>query len=336
MELEDGHMTRQQRDAVRLRWMMAGLVLVAAVSSCASDDAASGSATVDTVPARTASSSVVEATVSVVPPPPSVELGGAAWSAKSGFGAVWIQVDPPVDQIVKVDEATAEVVLSIDGTGVAIGDGVLWVANGPAGEVYKMDPVTGEVLLTTAAPDAYYVAVGAGAVWAPNPSGVSRLDPTTGAVIATIPVAAVTDLIATDEAVWVTDKEAGTVTRIDPTSNTVVAEITTAAGAHALAATDGAVWVTNYRANSVSRIDPATNTVVATIDGVGSGVGIDNGDGRVFVSTQGVGISSIDPITNDVTPLASFPEWNYGLAYSDTGELWITSVDNAKVYHLDP
>ena len=37
--------------------------------------------------------------------PPSVTLGGDARGAVYGFGGVWIQVDPPVDQVVKVDEA---------------------------------------------------------------------------------------------------------------------------------------------------------------------------------------------------------------------------------------
>jgi len=59
-----------------------------------------------------------EATASTVhssPPsasaPPSVGLGGAAWSTKYGFDGVWIQVDPPVDQMIRLDAKTGEVAI---------------------------------------------------------------------------------------------------------------------------------------------------------------------------------------------------------------------------------
>ena len=65
------------------------------------------------------------------------------------------------------------------------------------------------------------------------------------------------------------------------------------------------VWVTHYRGGTVSRIDPASNEVVATIEGVGSGVGIDAGGGAIWVSTQGLGISRIDPELVNRIPLDS-------------------------------
>lgn len=267
--------------------------------------------------------------------PPSVELGGSAWSTVHGFGGAWIQVDPPVDQLVKVDEASGEITLRIDGgRGVAVADDAVWVVVDGV-ETRKMDPMTGEVLVVVQTPDANYVTVGAGSVWVPAPGGISRIDPSTGDLVVTIPVEdEVTDLVATDDAVWLTHKDAGTVTRIDAATNTVVAEILTGAGAHDLAVGDDAIWITNYRANTVSRIDPATNTVVATLEGVGSGVGIEAGGDSIYVSTQYKGISRIDPATNVATPIAAFPEWNYGVAYGD-GELWVSSVDEGLVYRLD-
>jgi hypothetical protein len=55
-------------------------------------------------------------------PAPSVDLGAPSWSAVYGFGGAWVQVDPPVDQIVKVDEASGAVALTVDaGTGAAVG-----------------------------------------------------------------------------------------------------------------------------------------------------------------------------------------------------------------------
>ena len=77
-------------------------------------------------------------------------------------------------------------------------------------------------------PSAFYVAVGAGSVWVPTTDGVTRIDPDTGDIVATIPiVGGMTDLAADDTGVWVTDKGAGLVRRIAPATNVVVAEIAT-------------------------------------------------------------------------------------------------------------
>ena len=156
---------------------------------------------------------------------------------------------------------------------------------------------------------------------------MTRLDPVTGEITATITLdLGVTDLAASDDAVWITHKDDGMVSRIDPATNAVVATIETGAGAHDLAIDDNGVWISNYQANTVSRIDPATNTVVATIEGVGSGVGITAGDGDIFVSTMSEGISRIDPATNEARAVVDLEGWIYGLAYGD-GELWATNTD---------
>lgn len=318
------------------------VVLVLAASSCGSDAPTPPAVAppIDSVPdtivspLSTTPQDAVATSPALSPAPPSVDLGAPSWSAIYGFGGVWIQVDPPVDQIVKVDEVSGAVTLTIDaGTGAAIADDAVWVTVGGA-ETRKIDPVTGEVLLTVATPGANYVTVGAGAVWVPSDQGVSRLDPMSGAITTIVLDFGVTDLEASDDAVWVTHKERGMVSRIDPSTNAVVATIETGAGAHDVAIDDTGVWITNYLENTVSRIDPATNTVVATIEGVGSGVGVTVGDGLIFASTREGGIASIDPATNDVRPVVDLDGWIYGLAYGD-GELWATNVDAGVVYRLD-
>ena len=88
---------------------------------------------------------------------------------------------------------------------------------------------------------------------------MTRLDPVTGEITATITLdLGVTDLAASNDAVWITHKDEGMVSRIDPATNAVVATIETGAGAHDLAIDDNGVWISNYQANTVSRIDPAT------------------------------------------------------------------------------
>jgi YVTN family beta-propeller protein len=266
--------------------------------------------------------------------PRSTYLGGSAWSAVEGFGGVWIQVDPPADQLVKVDSQSGEIVLAIDGgTSAAAGEDGMWIT--VRGEqTRKIDPVTGDVLVTAPTPQANYVTVGAGSVWVPAPRGVTRLDPETGERIATVRVdGQVTDLLATNNAVWVTDKEAGTVIRIDASSNDVVASVATGAGAHDLAVDRSGIWVTSYQDNTVSHIDPATNTVVATVEGVGSGVGITAADGAIWTSRQEDGIYRIDPNTHQAQRVAALNEWNYGIVVID-GELWVTSVASGVIHRL--
>lgn len=318
-----------------------GAIAIASFATARATDDASARSDVATSEATTSVSTTPEesseesAPATRSPDLSSVDLGSAAWSAVYGFGGVWIQVDPPVDQLVKVDEMTGAVTLTVDaGTSAAIADDAVWVTVGGA-ETRKIDPTTGESLVVASTPDAYYIAVGAGAVWVPSETGVSRLDPTTGATTATVVVdLGVTDLQASDDALWVTHKDAGSVSRIDPATNAVVATIDTGRGAHDIAIDEHGVWITNYLANTVSRIDPATNTVVATIDGVGSGVAIAAGEGAIFVSSRDGAVSRIDPATNEVWPIVQLDGWVYGLAYGN-GELWATNVDRGLVYRLD-
>ena len=82
------------------------------------------------------------------------------------------------------------------------------------------------------------------------------------------------DLLIAFASAWVACKE-GKVVRVD-LSNGDVTELPTQAGAHTLAMTDDAIWVTNYQAGSVSRIDPTSNevtTIAGAGSGVGITVG---------------------------------------------------------------
>ena len=318
--------TTANRNHVGGRGLAALVLLLPVLGGCGNDEDGALPET-----SRSTSSSGSSTTLSPTESEPDgsaetdIDLGGEAWSAKYGFGGVWVQVDPPVDKIVKVDVETSEVVLEIDGgRGFAIGADAVWVAMGAG--VQKIDPTSGDVLLSLDA-EASYVAVDAGSVWVPTSGDLQRFDPDSGALVATIPVTSgdITELAVSDDAVWLTSKGFGGVFRVDPATNTVVTWFETGLGAHGVVIAESGVWVTNYRENSVSRIDPATNTVVATVPGVGSGVGIDAADGAIWVSTQSYGISRIDPATNQAMLVAELPGWSYGVACHD-GALWVSNV----------
>jgi YVTN family beta-propeller protein len=147
------------------------------------------------------------------------------------------------------------------------------------------------------------------AVWVANWGGnsVSRIDPASNTVVATISVGTEPAGVAVGGgAVWVANSGSASVSRIDPATNAVTATVAVGQGPGRVAFGEGAVWVTNWDDGSVSRIDPASNTVVATIP-VGAVDSIVAGGGSVWVSVWGFPVAAngsvarIDPATNTVT-----------------------------------
>ena len=115
------------------------------------------------------------------------------------------------------------------------------------------------------------VAVGEGAVWVPNDYGglaeLMRFDPEAMTLAATIPLDGGSAGIAVGAgAVWVANPVDDTVSRVDPATNRVTDRIAVGDTPLAVAYGDGSVWVANRADGTVSRIDPATNSVVTTID----------------------------------------------------------------------
>lgn len=80
--------------------------------------------------------------------------------------------------------------------------------------------------------------------------------------------------------------EAGTVSRIDPATNAVAATIPVGHFPVAVAVGAGAVWVANQFDRSLSKIDPRTNRVVATLKLGGQPEGVAVGEGKVWVTVD--------------------------------------------------
>ena len=68
---------------------------------------------------------------------------------------------------------------------------------------------------------------------------------------------------------WVANSLDSTVSRIDPATPQVRATIPVGSGPSAVIAADGSVWVANQYSGSVSRIDPRRDAVVATVASAG-------------------------------------------------------------------
>jgi YVTN family beta-propeller protein len=141
----------------------------------------------------------------------------------------------------------------------------------------------------------------------------------------------------------------GTLSRIDPATNTVLASLPVTVsgieGPHAVAYGEGAVWVTMYAldssgkdsiAGAVERLDPVSGVVLATIPVGKAPFGIATSPGAVWVANYDDGtISRIDPATNQVTASITLSAGVYGLAF-DFGSLWATNEQTGTVSRIDP
>lgn len=143
----------------------------------------------------------------------------------------------------------------------------------------------GKVTATISAPSIGGIAVGGDAVWVANqgPRTVTRIDPQTDAVVATIPLGEPDGLVGPTNltfghgSLWVLDAVSSSVLRIDPQTNGVTASISLGSPTQGntaplgIVATPDAVWVANRWGTedaldgSVVRIDPRTNRIVARL-----------------------------------------------------------------------
>jgi streptogramin lyase len=199
-----------------------------------------------------------------------------------------------------------------------VSDGTsLWVRvdvnNAGLGEVVeRIDPATNTVTLRATVGEGFALAVGEGAVWAPNHDAgtLSRIDPATGTVVATIPIPGVGPhgVVTTPGAVWVATEgppdKPGSIVRIDPATNSIVSTIGLPGnfGAEDLAAGAGSVWANAQ--GVVLRIDPATDRIAATIPVGQVCGGIAANDASVWSASSvcqgGQGLMHIDPASNSV------------------------------------
>ena len=190
-----------------------------------------------------------------------------------------------------------------------------------------------------------FVVAGEGAVWVKNlgEQTVSRIDPATNAVTATIPIGAGAFgyLAAGEGSVWATNNDANTATRIDAHSNAVVATIPVGENPQGIALGFGSAWVANHRAGSVSRIDAATNRVAAVISGPAlccSPQAVATTPGGVWVAVPDPDkrhVVRIDPATNQIVATIPVGEAGGRFAVADDGGLWFATGGSAVV-KIDP
>ena len=204
-----------------------------------------------------------------------VLAGGAAWVVDD-YARKIRRVDTTSLAVSDVSVATPEWVPA----GIAFGEGSVWISllwgnlgpNGTQMQVVRVDPKTATV--STRIPfsgESAALAVGGGAVWVASlrfgdPSGVFRIDPQSGRIVARVDTGhEVSGALAFgNQAVWVANTD-GYLSRIDPSNNQVSSYQVGSPEWPAILATSGAVWLSAPLGGLVARFDPTTGEIGTTI-----------------------------------------------------------------------
>jgi streptogramin lyase len=198
--------------------------------------------------------------------------------------------------------------------------------------------------------------IGAGSVWVANmnPRTVTRIDPETNAIVATISLGepdyfwGPTRLAFGHGSVWALDAMSSSVVRIDPQSNRITTTIPlgsptqVSTGPLGLVVTSDAAWVANTWGTteapngSVVRIDPQTNRIVARI-ALGSApsdsgpVGVAASDDAVWASVPSTrSVVRIDPRTGSAVAEVPALACAHGQLAADESSLWVADCTSIR------
>jgi YVTN family beta-propeller protein len=191
------------------------------------------------------------------------------------------------------------------------------------------------------------IAVGEGSVWVGNrdDNTLLRIDPRSRKVIRTIGLAVEPGAVAVAaQSVWVAIRAGDAVLRVDPAISEVVGRIPLGQGRDAcceldLATGGGALWASHH--GRLSRIDPATHTVETLREGGVKSVAY--GHRALWVMTATSRIERIDPNTNGVLGSISHerigqPVWG-GTAPTPVvgaGAVWTSTYLTKTLWKIDP
>ncbi len=218
---------------------------------------------------------------------------------------------PAVNPTPRVQGGIVTVPVGTRPSAVAFGEGAVWVANAGDGTVSRVDPATDRVVATIEVGPGRYLEVvaGEGAVWVAKPAGtVQRIDPSTNDVVASIPAKHASGIVAGAGAVWVSDYGQGTVTKIDPRTNAVVDTIPVSGADPHGLAIEGGSLWVMIDEDGT--IDRIDTATDAVVTGVRAGTGgeLASGAGSVWAIGPDYMLQRIDPATNSVTTIG--PVWS--------------------------
>jgi DNA-binding SARP family transcriptional activator/ABC-type branched-subunit amino acid transport system substrate-binding protein/DNA-binding beta-propeller fold protein YncE len=248
---------------------------------------------------------------------------------------------------------------------IVTGEGAVWALDADDRTISRIDPHDrANVRTFSTASTPTDVAAGAGALWVGNasrtsrfasfPTSVSRLDPESGVVDATIPLPggesgpyfhgggqSQSKVAVSTDAVWAVNPDR-TVSRIDPRTNRRVARIE-GVSADSVAAGREGVWVVDASADpfgaspGVARIDPRTNRVARRVEiSAESLSAVAVGAGSVWVADPlGGSVWRVNPVPEPVLRQVPLELGVRGIAFG-AGRVWVTNEVAGTVHAIDP
>ncbi|MQB01372.1 MAG: hypothetical protein GEU78_13950 [Actinobacteria bacterium] len=172
-------------------------------------------------------------------------------------------------------------------TGIAIGEGAIWVVTGVEPALIRIDPATREKEVVLDADDLEAspqgVTVGGGSVWVVAGRTLTQVDPTERQIVHRSNLRFDSQTVAFGEGfLWAVHGGSDTVSKVDAGTLQAVA-IPVGNGPRDVAVGGGSAWVTNSEDGTVSRIDPSSNEV-STIRVGHSPRAVSVENGSVFVA----------------------------------------------------
>src|SRR5262245_40890657 len=136
------------------------------------------------------------------------------------------------------------------------------------------------------------------------------------------------DWMAVDKEVWVSNSPKNSVSRLDPKSAAVMATITVGTHpCSGLAAGFGSVWVPNCGDSTITRLDlkdgKAQATFPMTIADSEGGIATGAGSFWILTDTRGT-LARVDPATNKTVAEIYVPAGSYAVAFGGNA-VWVTS-----------
>jgi DNA-binding beta-propeller fold protein YncE len=195
---------------------------------------------------------------------------------------------------------------------IALGGGFVWVAaldGKGGGNLVRVDRESGRIVgdPQTIGFEPHNVSFGEGGVWVSQQDKVARFDPSTGNLVATIPITVKSNyvpVLAAEGSVWVADpaEEVSAVMRIDPATNQVVGQpVKVGQEPLFIVAGGGFIWVGSHDSKSISRIDPRTSQVTATVNPGFEVHGLAYDEGSLWVANyHGHAVVRVEPTSGQV------------------------------------
>jgi len=252
-----------------------------------------GGPATETVAAR------LRATIPVANTADSIAIADDAVWVSGWDGAAVSRIDADTNEVITVDAGSP-------GTRVAVGEGGVWVGV-DGGQVLRLDPESADVIATIeVGPGTAVPFPGDGAVWVSTFGGdvVSRIDPQTNEVTATVEIAS-NGLVVADDAIWGLTCDpvtGGGLVSIDSRTLTVSDPIELDGCGSSIGFADESVWV-GLPGGRTARVDPTDRQVEAILD-----VGPDDGapflttsNGAVWRPLNTSTVARIDTESNTVT-----------------------------------